>query len=304
MGHSGPVRVWRRMATLTRERLIVRRNQVAVRTDRAIVRNAEPGVIEGRAQPTRGDPRSVAGQASGRVQRGNVVRNSAAERHGALPSGLVAAIAIRVRDSKSERGGTHVARGAGGGYVRTLQGPARRAVIELASRPEHRVVAGRALRGREARRDVIRYRSTERLRAQPGGLVTAVAIRVRYREGVVVAHVAVGAGHDFTGRRHLVRTRQRPARGAVVEGCGSPGDGAVARRAVGRGKRGASCGVRRVVSGLPSCQMASGVAAVGRRNRQRVVIVDVARRAGRSFPRRRHLVRIRQRETRGRVVEG
>jgi hypothetical protein len=30
----------------------------------------------------------------------------------------------------------------------------------------------------------------------------------------------------------------------------------------------------------------------------------VARRAGRSFARRRHLVRIRQRETRGRVVEG
>src|SRR6266436_4169720 len=126
MRHSGPVRVWRRMAILTRERLIVRRDQVAVGAYRAMVRNAEPGVIKGRAQPTRGDPRSVAGQASGRVQRGNVVRHSAAERHGALPSGLVAAVAIRVRDCKTECIGTHVARSAGCGYVRTLQRPARR----------------------------------------------------------------------------------------------------------------------------------------------------------------------------------
>jgi len=93
-------------------------------------------------------------------------------------------------------------------------------------------VAGRALRGREARRDVIRYHSTERRGALPSDLVAAVAIRVRRREGVVVAHVAVGAGHDFTGRRHLVRTRQRPARGAVIKGCGGPGDRVVARRAV------------------------------------------------------------------------
>jgi hypothetical protein len=160
MRHSGPVRSWYRMATLTRERLIVRRDQVAVGAYRAMVRNAEPGVIKGRAQPAGRDPRSVAGHASGRVQRGNVVRHGAAERHGALPSGLVAPIAIRVRRSKGEWVGTHVARSAGRSYVRTLQRPARRAVIELASRPQNRVVAGRALRGREARRDVIRYRPT------------------------------------------------------------------------------------------------------------------------------------------------
>ena len=202
-----------------------------------MVRNAEPGVIKGRAQPAGRDPRSVAGHASGRVQRGNVVRHSAAERHGALPSDLVAAVAIRVRSSKAEWVGTHVARSAGRSYVRTLQRPARSAVIELASRPHHRVVAGRALSGREARRDVIRYRSTERLRAQPGSLVAAVAIRLRRCEGVVVAHVAVGAGHDFSGRRHLVRTRQCPACGAVIEDGGIPGDGVMARRAVRGGKR-------------------------------------------------------------------
>ena len=98
-------------------------------------------------------------------------------------------------------------------------------------------MARRALRGREARRDVIRYRPTERRRALPSRLVTAVAIRVRHREGVIAAHVAVGAGHDFPGRRHLVRARQRPARGAMVKGCGGPGDGVVASRAVRGGIR-------------------------------------------------------------------
>jgi len=61
MRHSGPVRGWPRMAILTRERLIVRRDQVAVRTDRAIMRNAEPGVIKGRPQPASSHPRGVAG---------------------------------------------------------------------------------------------------------------------------------------------------------------------------------------------------------------------------------------------------
>ena len=57
----------------------------------------------------------------------------------------MAAIAICVRRSKAEWVGAHVARSAGRGYVRTLQRPARGAVIELASRPEDRIVAGRAL---------------------------------------------------------------------------------------------------------------------------------------------------------------
>ncbi len=79
---------------------------------------------------------------------------------------------------------------------------------------------------------MIRYHSTERHGALPSDLVAAIAICVRRREGVVVAHVAVGAGHDFTGRRHLVRTRQRETRRVVIKGCGGPGDGVVARRAV------------------------------------------------------------------------
>ena len=144
----------------------------------------------------------------------------------------MACIAIRVRRSKDECVGAHVARSARRGHVRPLQRPARRAVIELAGRPQHGVVAGRALRGRETGRDVIRYCSAERLRAQPSGLVAAVAIRVRRREGVVVPHVAVGAGHHFPGWRHLVRARQRPARGAVIECRRGPRDGVMACRAV------------------------------------------------------------------------
>ena len=61
------------------------------------MRNAEPGVIKGCPQPARGDPRSVAGQASGRVHRSNVVRHDAAERLRAQPGRLMATIAIRVR---------------------------------------------------------------------------------------------------------------------------------------------------------------------------------------------------------------
>jgi len=103
------VRIGPRMTVDTREGRVVRRNQVAVRTDRAIVRNAEPGVIKGRAQPARGDPRNMAGQASGRVQRGNVVRHGATERLRAQPSRLMAAIAIRTRRSKAEWVGAQVA---------------------------------------------------------------------------------------------------------------------------------------------------------------------------------------------------
>ncbi len=62
--------------------------------------------------------------------------------------------------------------------------------------------------------------------------------------------------------------------------------------------------MHRIIRLLPGGQMASRVAAVGRRSGQSVVVVDVAIRAGHNFPRRRHLVRIRQWETRGRVVEG
>ena len=60
MRHARPMRI-PRVAVNARELRVVRRDQVAVRTDRAIMRNAEPGVIKGRPQPAGGDPRGVAG---------------------------------------------------------------------------------------------------------------------------------------------------------------------------------------------------------------------------------------------------
>ena len=97
------------MADDAGERRIVRRNDVAIGADRALVRNAEPGVVKGRPQPARGDPRCMAGYASRRVQCGNVIRHGAAERLRAQPGRLMASIAIRVRGSKAEWIGAHVA---------------------------------------------------------------------------------------------------------------------------------------------------------------------------------------------------
>jgi hypothetical protein len=59
-------------------------------------------------------------------------------------------------------------------------------------------------------------------------LVAAVAIRVRSREGVVVALVAIGAGHDFPRWRQLMGTSQGPACRAVIENRRVPRDCVVA----------------------------------------------------------------------------
>jgi len=291
-----------RVANDAGEDRIVRGIDVAVRTDRPVMWFFEPGMVESRSEPVRGHPSGVAGYAGGGVLRRNVVRHSTAECLRAQPCRLVASVAIRIR-GRQRVVVVDVARGARRGYVRALQRPARRAVIEFAVRPEQRVVAGRALRGRETCRDVIRYNSAECLRADPDWLVAAVAVRIRRSESVVIPDVAVRAGYNFTGRLQLVRTRQRPARRAVVERRGSPRDRVVARRAVGSRKRRSRCRVRRIVRGLPGRQMASRIAAIRRCNRQRVVIVFVTIRAGHDFSGRRQLMRIRQRETRRRVIK-
>ena len=232
---------------------------------------------------------------------------------GRLPGGQVAARISAVRRQGRQAvvvvdvarsAGRHLA-AVGHQRVRVRQRKARGRVVKGRIRPQNRVMAGRALRGREARRDVIWYGAAQRLRAQPGRLVAAVAVRVRGGEGVVVAHVAIGAGRDFTGGRILVRTRQRPARGAVIEGGGGPGDGTVARRAVRRCEGCAGRRVRRIIGRLPGGQMAARVAAVRRRDGQAVVVVDVAGSAGWHLAAVGYqLVRVRQRETRRCVVEG
>ena len=166
----------------------------------------------------------------------------------------------------------------------------------------------RAERRRETRGNVIRNTSAEGRRAVPGRLVAAVAIRVRRCEVVVVIDVAVGAGVDLAGRRHLVRAKQRPARRRVVEGRRQKGDGIVTARAVRRGERGSRRRMHRVGRSLPAAtvvgiQMTLGVSAIGRLNRQIVVVIDVAVGAGVDLAGRRHLVRIRQRKTGCRVIK-
>jgi len=120
--------------------------------------------------------------------------------------------------------------------VRTRQREAGGGVIERRIRPHNRVMTLGTQRRREARRNVIRHGAAKSRRAIPGRLVAAVAIRVRRRERVIVADVAVRAEIHLACWRHLMRTHQRPAGSAVIENRRSPGDGVVARRAVRRRK--------------------------------------------------------------------
>lgn len=77
----------------------------------------------------------------------------------------------------------------------------------------------------------------------------------------------------------------------------------VARRAVRCCKRRSRRGVRRIIRRLPGRQVALRIPAVRRRNRQAVVVVDVASGARYDFARGRQLVRICQRKPRGSMVE-
>ena len=63
-----------------------------------------------------------------------------------------------------------------------------------------------------------------------------VAVRVRRGEGIVVAHVAIGAGCHFARWRHLVRARQRPTCRGVIENCSGPSSRVVASGAISRRK--------------------------------------------------------------------
>ena len=62
------------------------------------------------------------------------------------------------------------------------------------------------------------------IRLLPGGQMASgvAAVVWRYRQSEVVVDVAIRAGHDFTGRCHLVRIRQRETRGTVIKNCASP----------------------------------------------------------------------------------
>ena len=131
-----------------------------------------------------------------------------------------------------------------------------------------------------------------------------VTVRVRRREIIIVVYMAVRAGIHLACWGHLMRTNKRPARHGVIEHHVRPQCRVVAGRTIRRCKRRARRRVRWVVGLLPGRQMASGVPAVCRLDRQIVVVVGVAVCAGIHLARRRHLVRIRQRKTRNRVIKG
>jgi len=110
-------------------------------------------------------------------------------------------------------------------------------VVERRIRPRRRIVAGCTDRSRKARGDVVRHGPAKRRRAVPGCLVAAITIRVRGRERVVVAYVAIRAGYHFARRRQLVRTRQSPAGHGVIKHDVRPQCRVVAGAAIGRRKR-------------------------------------------------------------------
>ena len=102
-------------------------------------------------------------------------------------------------------------------------------MIKSSVRPACGVVARRALRHREASRDVVRDTATEGLRAVPLRQVAAGVAAVRWRDlqGVIVVYVALNAGSSHVG------AGQGETGDAVVERRHvGPRDGVVALRAV------------------------------------------------------------------------
>ena len=171
---------------------------------------------------------------------------------------------------------------AGGAVVENSGGPSSDGMARRASRSRNRKSSG----------DVIRNASAKRGGALEGGLVAAMA--VRRTEGVIVIYVAGGTGRR---RRRQMCSGQGKAGGAVVECRSCPTYGRVANGAICCGELRTRCGVHRVIRLLPGCQMATGISAIRRRNRQRVVVVDVARGAGHAG------MSVGQRKSRGAVIE-
>ena len=150
---------------------------------------------------------------------------------------------------------------------------------------------------------MVRHSAAKRRGAVPSRLVAPVAVRVRGGERIVVAHVAIRAGYNFSGRRHLVRAGQRPSGCGVIKHYVGPQRRVVASGAIGHRKWRARRRVRRIVGLLPGRQVALRIPAIRRGDLQIEIVVDVAVRAGGHLARRSHLVRVRQWKTGGRVVK-
>jgi len=88
------------------------------------------------------------------------------------------------------------------------------------------------------------------------------------------------AGQARRGSRRSVGSRQRESRNAVVKGGRVPAFGGMASGTIHGRKSRAGCGMRRIIGLLPRRQMALRVSAIRRRDRQVVIVVDVAGGAG------------------------
>lgn len=148
----------------------------------------------------------------------------------------------------------HLPRGRN--LVRIRQWETRVRVIERRICPHNRVVTLGTQRSREARGNVIRHGTAKRRRTAPRRLVASITIRIGRSECVVVVGVAIGAGIHFARWRELVRTEQRPTGRGVVKHHVRPQSRVMAIRTVGRCKRCARCGVRRIIGLLPGRQVA------------------------------------------------
>jgi len=280
------------------------------------VRNPEISMAENCAQPGLRNPRRMAGGAGRGVGRSDVIWHVCAVRLSIREVRLMATVAISRRiagrvvaaDVAVGAGIDHRPDGAGDGgarreHMRALKREARSAVVKLSIGPQQSVVAARTERGRKARRDVVGDVTAEGRRAIPGGLMAAVAIGVGRGEIVVVSDVTIRAEVHFSCRSELVRTCQRPAGHGMVEDHIRPKRGVVTCGAIGSGKWCASGGVRGVVRLLPGRQMALRIPAIGRLDGKGGVVAVVALVAASDLSGGRNLMRVRQRKSRGGVIE-
>ena len=203
----------------------------------------------------------------------DVIRHRAANGHGAIKILLVAPVTIR----RIERVVVvHMAGGAGSGrrgHVCSGQGKPGNAVIERCHSPACCRMASGTVRRRKSRSG---SRVDRCIGLLPGRQMAlrVPAIRRSDRQSIVVVDVAQIAGHVG------VPIGEQESRGAVVERCCRPADRRVARRAV----RKCKCRTGRWMDGicgvLPSHQMALRVPAIGRSNRQIIVVTNMTEGAG------------------------
>src|SRR5215469_17796156 len=148
-----------------------------------------------------------------------MVRDRATEGLGAVPVGLVTAVA-RCIGGVQRIVVADMAQSAGGGEVRACQCPTGRGMIKGSVRPQKGVVTGGAERGRVLQGHVIWNRATQRLRAVPVRGVATRVIAIRNRQTVVVADVALVAVCRCAGGSHLVVAGESPAGRGVAPGSG------------------------------------------------------------------------------------